>query len=132
VVRKAEGNPFFLEEMGRALGESGTPVTVPDTIEGVLMARIDRLAEQPKRLLQVASVVGREFSPRLLEAVWDGDDSLFAHLDELTRLEFLDEHPGERGTVYAFRHSLIQEVVYESLPMARREALHAAVGAALE
>jgi class 3 adenylate cyclase/tetratricopeptide (TPR) repeat protein len=132
VVRKAEGNPFFLEEMGRALGEPGAQVTVPDTIEGVLMARIDRLAEQPKRLLQVASIVGREFSPRLLEAVWDDSVSLVDQLDELTRLEFLDEQPGERGTVYAFRHSLIQEVVYESLPMARREVLHAAAGAALE
>jgi len=132
IVRKADGNPFFLEEMGRALDANRTALTVPDTIQGVLMARIDRLREDPKRLLQVASVLGREFSARLLEAVWGDPVSLAAHIDDLTRLEFLDEQGTEGGAVYAFRHSLIQEVAYDSLPIARRQALHAAVGEALE
>jgi tetratricopeptide (TPR) repeat protein len=96
------------------------------------MARIDRLREDPKRLLQVASVLGREFSARLLETVWGDAASLGVHIDDLTRLEFLDEQGAEGGTVYAFRHSLIQEVAYDSLPIARRQALHAAVGEALE
>ena len=51
-------------------------MTVPDTIQGVLMARIDRLPEESKRLLQIASVLGREFSPRLLAAIWDGTGAL--------------------------------------------------------
>jgi class 3 adenylate cyclase/tetratricopeptide (TPR) repeat protein len=131
VVRKAEGNPFFLEEMTRALG-AGEGAAVPDTIHDILAARIDRLAETPKRLLQVASVLGREVSPRLLEAVWDDPAALPDLLAELTRLEFLDEHAGEGGAVYAFHHALIQEVAYETLPTTRRQALHAAAGAALE
>src|SRR5262249_354650 len=69
ILAKAEGNPFFLEELTRAVAEQAGPrgdVTVPDTIHGVLMARIDRLPEEPKRLLQTAAVLGREFSLRLL------------------------------------------------------------------
>jgi predicted ATPase len=72
IVEKAEGNPFFLEELTRAVLEHAdfeTAVTVPDTIQGVLMARIDRLPAESKRLLQTASVLGREFSPRLLAAI---------------------------------------------------------------
>ena len=75
IIAKAEGNPFFLEELTRAVldhADVGTDVTVPETIQGVLMARIDRLPEAPKRLLQTAAVLGREFSPPLLEAIWDG------------------------------------------------------------
>jgi class 3 adenylate cyclase/tetratricopeptide (TPR) repeat protein len=130
VVRKAEGNPFFLEEMTRALGAG--EAAVPDTIHGIIAARIDRLPEAPKRLLQVASVLGREVSPRLLEAVWDDRAALPDLLAELTRLEFLDEQAAEAGPVYAFHHALIQEVAYETLPTTRRQALHAAAGAALE
>ena len=69
IVEKSEGNPFFLEELTHAIVEHGdfqTDLTVPGTIQGVLSARIDRLPETHKRLLQTASVLGREFSPRLL------------------------------------------------------------------
>jgi hypothetical protein len=74
IVGKAEGNPFFLEELTRVLLEqhSGTVTAVPETIQGVLLARIDRLPEGQKRVLQTAAVLGREFSGRLLRAVWDG------------------------------------------------------------
>lgn len=75
IVEKAEGNPFFLEELTRAVLEHAdfeTAVTVPDTIQGVLMARLDRLPEESKRLLQTAAVLGREFSPQLLAAIWEG------------------------------------------------------------
>jgi class 3 adenylate cyclase/tetratricopeptide (TPR) repeat protein len=133
VVRKADGNPLFLEEMTRALGTADSGDTaVPDTIHDIIAARVDRLAEAPKRLLQVASVLGREVSPRLLEAVWDEAAALPDLLSTLTRQEFFDEQTAEGGPVYAFRHALIQEVVYESLPTTRRQALHAAAGAALE
>jgi predicted ATPase len=92
IVDKAEGNPFFLEELTRAVIEHRElqgETTVPDTIQGVLMARMDRLPEAHKRLLQTASVLGREFSPRLLAAVWDGTSALEPLLLELKRLEFL-------------------------------------------
>ena len=107
-------------------------VTVPETIQGVLMARIDRLPEAPKRLLQTAAVLGRAFSPPLLEAIWDGTRPLAPLLLDLTRQEFLFERTGAEGPMYVFKHALTQEVAYESLLTTRRQALHTAAGQALE
>src|SRR5262249_54409265 len=92
ILAKAEGNPFFLEELTRAVLERAdvqAAVAVPDTIQGVLMARIDRLPEEAKRLLQTASVLGREFSLQLLNMVWEEPGTLEPLLLELKRLEFL-------------------------------------------
>ena len=69
ILAQADGNPFFLEELTRAVIEHADPeaaLDVPDTIQGVLSARIDRLPEEAKRLLQTAAVLGREFAPALL------------------------------------------------------------------
>jgi tetratricopeptide (TPR) repeat protein len=135
IVTKAEGNPFFLEELTRAVIEHGdfqAEMTVPDTIQGVLSARIDRLPEPHKHLLQTASVLGREFPPRLLGALWEGSGSWEALLSELKRLEFLFERTGAEESIYVFKHALTQEVAYASLLTSRRRALHAAVGRALE
>src|ERR1044071_8511730 len=94
IVEKAEGNPFFLEELVRDVGsriEGSTTLSMPDTVQGGLQARIDRLADAPKRLLQVASVIGREVPIKVLQAVWDTPDGLDAHLVGLKRQEFLFE-----------------------------------------
>ena len=107
-------------------------MTVPDTIQGVLMARIDRLPEESKRLLQTASVLGREFSPRLLAAIWDGTGALEPLLLGLKRQEFLYERTGAAEPMVVFKHALTQEVAYGSLLTTRRQALHAAAGQALE
>jgi predicted ATPase len=107
IIEKAEGNPFFLEELTRAVIEHGdfqAEMVVPDTIQGVLSARIDRLPEPPKRLLQTASVLGREFSPRLLGEIWDGSGALDALLLELKRMEFFFERTGAEDTIYVFKH----------------------------
>ena len=96
------------------------------------MARIDRLPEEPKRLLQTASVLGREFSPTVLNALWEGSDSPDLLLPELKRLEFLYERPGAEEPIYVFKHALTQEVAYDSLLTTRRQALHAVAGQALE
>ena len=75
IVAKAEGNPFFTEELARAVTESGSVApgapapAVPDTVEEVLMARIDRLASEDKRVLQAAAVIGRRLPFLLLQAV---------------------------------------------------------------
>ena len=135
VLDKAEGNPFFLEELSRGVDEQGTlgeTGSVPDTVEEVLLARIHRLADEPKRLLQAASVLGREVPLRLLAAIWDGPGSLDPHLQELTRQEFLIEETGLAEPAHLFRHALTQEVAYGSLPLPRRQALHAAAGQAVE
>jgi tetratricopeptide (TPR) repeat protein len=135
IVAKAEGNPFFLEELTRAVieqGDSETTVEVPDTIQGVLSARIDRLPETHKRLLQTASVLGRKFSSRLLETIWEGSGSLDALLLELKQMEFLFERTAAEESLYVFKHALTQEVAYESLLTTRRQRVHAATGHALE
>jgi tetratricopeptide (TPR) repeat protein len=135
ILDKAEGNPFFLEELTRAVVEHGdlrSLQVVPDTIQGVLAARIDRLSEEPKRLLQTASVLGRELPSRLLSAMWDTPDMLEGYLAELKRLEFLYERTEATELVYVFKHVLTQEVAYDSLLTSRRQALHATAGRALE
>jgi class 3 adenylate cyclase/tetratricopeptide (TPR) repeat protein len=135
IIDKAQGNPFFLEELTHAVIDQGAlqeSVIVPDTIQGVLMARIDRLPEAHKRLLQTAAVLGREFSPRVLEAMWDGTGALEPVLLDLKRLEFLFERTGGDEPLLLFKHALTQEVAYESVLTTRRQVLHAAAGQALE
>jgi tetratricopeptide (TPR) repeat protein len=133
VVRRGEGNPFFLEELARAVdgGDGSDDPIVPETVQGLLMARIDRLGDEPRRVLQIGSVLGREFSLRLLLLVWAGAD-LDAHLLELKRLEFLQTAAAMDEPRYVFKHALIQEVAYESLLSARRRTVHAAAARALE
>ena len=135
LVEKADGNPFFLEELCRAVEEHGDIETlppVPDTIQEVLLARIDRLPAEPKRLLQTASVLGREFSARLLGAIAEEPGSVDAHLGLLSGLEFLYQRTAAKEPGYVFKHALTQQVVYTSLPPTRRRELHAAAGRALE
>ena len=135
ILAKAEGNPFFLEELTRAVVEQGklqADAAVPDTIQGVLMARIDRLPDTAKRLLQTASVLGREFSLRLLGTIWEGPGALEPLLGELKRLEFVYEDTGAEEPVYVFKHVLTQEVAYGSLLHERRRALHARIVEAIE
>ena len=135
IVDKADGNPFFLEELGRAVLEdaaTGPQQPVPGSVHDVLRARVDRLAEEARRVLQTASVLGREFPLRLLEAVWSGPGGLEPNLAELRRLEFIHEQGGEGERVYAFNHALTQDVAYQSLLSSRRARLHEAAGTAYE
>ncbi|MGC2523000.1 MAG: adenylate/guanylate cyclase domain-containing protein [Stellaceae bacterium] len=135
IVAKADGNPLFLEQLALHAGEASdlrSHLMVPDTIHDVVMARIDRLPEQAKRLLQVAAVIGREFPLRLLRAVWPGSGSVDHLLRELARLEFVYERIEAEGSVYIFRHALTQETAYGSLLERHRRTYHGAVGQALE
>jgi class 3 adenylate cyclase/tetratricopeptide (TPR) repeat protein len=135
VIEKAEGNPFFAEELARAIRdrrEPGAEASVPDTIHDVLAARIDRLPDATRRVLQTASVIGREFSPQLLEPLWGESFLLDPYLEELKRREFIYERIGADGPHYVFAHALTQDVAYESLLVSRRRALHEAIGQMLE
>ena len=134
ILDKAEGNPFFLEELARAVGhqELGTDLPVPDTVHGVLTARIDRLDEDAKRILQTASVLGREFAASLLAAIWDGPTPIEPHLRQLARMEFLFERTSGEEVVYAFKHALTQDVAEATLLPSRRRALHRRAGEELE
>jgi class 3 adenylate cyclase/tetratricopeptide (TPR) repeat protein len=135
IVAKADGNPFFLEQLALHAGEARdlrSDLMVPNTIHDVVMGRIDRLPEETKLLLQIASVIGREFSLRLLRAVWKGAGSLEILLRELSHLEFVYERVEIEGTTYVFRHALTQETAYGSLLERHRRAYHGAVGQSLE
>jgi predicted ATPase len=147
LIEQTEGNPFFLEESVRTLVETrvlvgargayklakaAETIRVPATVQAVLAARIDRLADEPKRLLQTASILGRDVPLRLLTAIWEGPGELGSHLRELTRLEFLHERIEAAEARYVFRHALTQEVAYASLLTPRRQSLHAAAGRGLE
>jgi class 3 adenylate cyclase/tetratricopeptide (TPR) repeat protein len=127
LLDRGEGNAFFLEELARAVGDtSASPagIAVPDTVHGVLTARIDRLPAEAKHVLQVASVLGREFPLRLLAAVADETGGLDAHLAELVRLEFLHTRADTDEATYVFNHALTQDVAYATLVASARRALH--------
>jgi class 3 adenylate cyclase/tetratricopeptide (TPR) repeat protein len=135
IAERGEGNPFFLEELTRATrdevaGEEGA--AVPQTVQQVLAARIDRLTANQKAAIQVASVLGREFSLDLAAQVWDGDVPLEARLQELKGLEFLRERHGSAERTFVFTHALTREVAYDGKLQARRRELHGRAGVALE
>jgi transcriptional regulator with AAA-type ATPase domain/tetratricopeptide (TPR) repeat protein len=135
ILDKAEGNPLFIEEICRTVGghrDPGSITAVPDTIEDILLARVERLPEELRGVLQAAAVLGREFSWQVLENVWSGPGSLETYVALLTEQEFLYQRTGLRERAYAFKHALTQQVAYDSLPPARQRELHAAAGRALE
>jgi predicted ATPase len=93
ILKRGEGNPFFLEELARAVLDHGDAATaIPETVQGVIMARLDRLPESAKRLLQTASVLGREVPLRVLSRMWEQAAPLDSDVAELCRQEFLYMH----------------------------------------
>ena len=135
IAARGEGNPFFLEELARASRDQvdgGAGISVPETVQQVLAARIDRLTAGQKAAIQVAAVLGREFSLDLAEEVWDGDVALEGRLQELKRLEFLRERYDLTERTFVFKHALTREVAYDGMLAARRRELHGRAGAALE
>jgi class 3 adenylate cyclase/tetratricopeptide (TPR) repeat protein len=147
ISKKAEGNPFFLEEIIRSFIETGAlrrdngryvlaksaeEIHVPDTINDLIMARIDRLAADQKRTIQVASVIGREFALRLLKRISDIREQVERCLVELKSLEFIYEKTVFPDPEYIFKHALTHDVAYSSILHSQRRELHALIGWAIE
>jgi tetratricopeptide (TPR) repeat protein len=136
IVAQAAGNPFFLEELAWNVIEYGgqlAPLAVPETIEAVLAARIDRLSPEEKHLLQTAAVIGMDVAVSLLQAVTDlAAAELRTHLGHLQTAEFLYETGMLPTSAYTFKHALTQKVAYESLLQERRRVLHGRIVEALE
>jgi tetratricopeptide (TPR) repeat protein len=147
VQRKAEGNPFFVEELIKALCETGAirregeqwvlgrpldQIVVPDTIQDVLMARIDHLEEEPRQALQLAAVIGREFTQRLLDRIAEIRRGTTAVLRELQAIELIYQKALFPELAYMFKHALTQDVAYGSLLTQRRRKLHRRIGEAIE
>jgi len=134
VGARAAGNPLFLEELLRAVGGGQAAVdALPDSLSGLLLARLDRLDERSRALLRVASVIGQRFPVGVLQSLHPEDHESIVR--QLSRLDSEALTSTERETperVHLFRHALMQEVAYQSLLYARRRELHRRVGEHLE
>jgi predicted ATPase len=133
IVTKADGNPFFLEELARSVAEQGaTPLTLPDTVHAVLTARIDRLPPVAKRVLQAAAVIGKEVPLSLLAAITGlAKEVLSESLAQLQAAELLQETSLVPESVYTFKHVLIQEAAYHTLLESTRRQQHLQIAQAL-
>lgn len=152
VLDRAGGHPLFLEEIVRSLIARGllvregegwacvaeaAGVDVPPTIQALLLARVDRLPAEVRRVLQEAAMLGLTFELPLLRRLVDGAATLEAALEALQDADVLEEVPGPSDAgpdrrIYRFRHALVQEVVYQSMLVRRRTESHARAGRALE
>jgi adenylate cyclase len=142
--RSSAVNPLFLEELLKVMLETGVLVKegrwrvdeqrlahmqLPDTIHGLLLARLDRLPGESRDLLQVASVIGRQFGLETLTRISDDTppDLVVSLLSDLTEAELTQLITSDPELTYLFQHAMTRDVAYESLPYARRQALHAAI-----
>jgi class 3 adenylate cyclase/predicted ATPase len=146
IVTRTDGVPLFIEELTKTVVESGLlheisdryeligplpPLAIPSTLHDSLMARLDRLAPV-KEVAQIAAVIGRDFSPRLLAAVAPMNGDLATALDQLVASELVFRRGTPPAVTYSFKHALVQDAAYQSLLKSRRQQLHAKIVHVLE
>ncbi len=147
MLRKADGNPFFLEEVARSLIEEGAivqrdgrftaterlaSIVIPETVQEIILSRMDRLPEPVRRTLQIAAVIGRSFRPRVLAAVLSSDRELEWALGYLRKRQLVVQRAVDDDVEYVFKHALGQETIYGAIAKSTRRTLHAAVARAIE
>ena len=147
IISRAEGNPFFIEEVVRTFIDTGVlehkdgkfkvskkidSVVIPETIHDVLMARIDRLDEVTKTLLKEASVIGRYFFYKVLTQVAKHTDYIDEQLDYLKAIQLIRERTRMEEIEYHFKDAMVHEVAYESILLKKRKELHLKVANAIE
>src|SRR5262249_1897160 len=146
MVEKAEGNPLAIEEIAASLRERGVVVPhgdgvrwvgdatieFPATIQDIVRARIDRLAQEAKPTLQDASAIRRRFGAPVLAAISDPVVEVSLHLATLKQLELVYETRSFPEPELAFKHAVIHDVAYQTLLAKRRADLHAAIGQVIE
>ena len=147
IVDHAGGNPLFVEELTSSLIESGAlglrgsaldllvttdEIDVPASLHDVVLARIGRLEDEARRALQLASVIGREFTRRILDRIAQMPDRLDAHLAELESLELIRQRSWFPELGYLFKHAVVHDVTYSTLLDERRRELHRIVALATE
>jgi DNA-binding SARP family transcriptional activator len=147
ILDKAQGNPFFLEEIVRAQIDSGllfrhedswraqaeiTALNTPETVQSVILSRVDRLPPELKHLLKTAAVMGRFFQRRLLAALAPPGLNLEEALAALSSLALIYQERSSPEVEYSFRHVLVQDAIYRALPGRRRASLHQQVAESLE
>ncbi len=147
IHHETEGNPFFIEEVVKALIEEGMiyresgrwqrlnidKLEIPQSVKAVVGQRVLKAGEICRRVLTIAAIIGREFDPDVLVRVSQlEEDKVLDALDEAIRLQLIREARLNRGTGYVFEHALIRQALHESLNARRRARLHQQVGGALE
>ena len=149
ILEKTDGNPFFLEEMIRSLIGSGDVVrdanagiwrsvknieliAVPDTLQGLIISRVDRLDNDARRAIQMASVLGRTFQASVLESISDSDAPIETQLNTLQRAGLITETARVPEREYTFKHELTRDAVYASVLRRRCRQIHGMVGSAIE
>ena len=147
ILQRAGGNPFFIEEVVRSFIDTGAVVkangefkvtekiekmVIPHTINDVLMARIDRLDENTRDLVKVASVIGRSFFYRILTQVANTVDGIDIRLSYLKQIELIREQQRMDELEYLFKHALAQEAAYDSILHQKRKDLHLQVARSIE
>ena len=147
ILNRSAGIPLYIEELTHSLLENETiqreqhqcflgvnpkDIHIPDTIQGIIAARMDRLEDNTKRTMQVASVIGRSFAFRILQTVTGKKEELKSYLLNLQELEFIYEKNLFPELEYIFKHALTQEVAYNSLLAVRRKKIHEGIGEAIE
>jgi tetratricopeptide (TPR) repeat protein/regulation of enolase protein 1 (concanavalin A-like superfamily) len=147
ILTKSEGNPFFIEEVIRSLIEQDmvyreddhwkardeiAGISVPDTIQSVVLARVDRLASEARYVLQCASVIGRLFRHRLLKHISHQEQKLDQYIDEFEAKELIYEERTVPELEYAFKHAFTQEATYEGILEQRRREFHHQVAVEIE
>ncbi|MCG8616123.1 MAG: AAA family ATPase, partial [Desulfobacterales bacterium] len=147
IVSRTSGNPLFMEELcatliddktitfddgGWELHEDADITHVPDTLQGIIAGRMDRLGENTKTTMQMASVIGRTFGFRLLRELTGMGDAVKTYLGKLQNLEFISEKNLFPELEYIFKNIITQEVAYSSLLNNRRREIHAKIGLAIE
>ncbi len=139
ITKRVEGNPLFIEEVVRSFIDDGIVknkdgkfevtdkiemVIIPDTIQDVLMSRIDKLNEQTRSLLKIASVIGRNFFYRILVEVAKTTEKIDEKLEYLKEIQLIRQRSSVIELEYLFKHALAQEVTYESILFKTRKELH--------
>jgi predicted ATPase len=147
VQDKAEGNPFYLEELVNSLIETETLIRdngswkvtrtitetdISSTINGVISGRLDRLEKETKKVLQEASVIGRAFFYDILKRITELKHHCDACLSNLQRLDLIRTRSLQPDIEYIFKHALAQEVVYNGLLKKERKAIHERIGQVME
>ena len=147
IIRKTEGNPFFIEEVIRSFIEEGiieihdnefrvtekiNEVNIPETINDVILSRVDKLDEKTRELLKTASVIGRNFYFKVLEEVADTIGELDERLEYLKDVQLIGESKKKDEIEYLFKHALAQQATYESIVLNTKKELHLKIARSIE
>jgi class 3 adenylate cyclase/tetratricopeptide (TPR) repeat protein len=147
VNSKAEGNPFYLEELVNSLIETETLIRdngswkltrsltesdIPSSLHGLISGRLDRLERQTKRILQEASVIGRDFLYEILKKITELEERIDAELSHLERLDLIRTRAFQPDIEYMFKHALTQEIVYNGLLKKKRRKIHEHIAQVME